>query len=144
VVMTVVSEIPPHLRKYVVEQNYAAYTERDQAVWRFVVGHTHQRLLKSAHPSYASGFASAGISIDRIPELREMDTRLSGLGFRVVCVDGFIPPRAFQAFQARGVLPVAADMRRAEHLTYTPAPDMIHEAAGHAPFLAQPDYARFL
>ncbi|HEX6242451.1 MAG TPA: aromatic amino acid hydroxylase [Polyangiales bacterium] len=142
--MSSAAEIPPHLRKYVVEQDYAAYTERDQAVWRFVVGHTHQRLLETAHSSYASGFTSAGISTQRIPELRAMDAHLSELGFRVVCVDGFIPPRAFQAFQARGVLPVAADMRRAEHLTYTPAPDIIHEAAGHAPFLAHPDYARFL
>jgi phenylalanine-4-hydroxylase len=61
-----------------------------------------------------------------------------------VCVDGFIPPRAFQAFQAHGVLPIAADMRSAAQLAYTPAPDIIHEAAGHAPFLAHPDYAEFL
>ena len=73
-----------------------------------------------------------------------MSDRLASTSFRTVCVDGFIPPRAFQAFQARGVLPIAADIRAAEHLTYTPAPDIIHEAAGHAPFLAHADYARFL
>jgi phenylalanine-4-hydroxylase len=138
------TQIPPHLRKYIVEQDYAAYSERDQAVWRFVVGHTHRRLWDSAHPSYRSGFRRAGISTERIPNLREMSRELEATGFSVACVDGFIPPRAFQAFQARGVLPVAADIRRAEHLTYTPAPDIIHEAAGHAPFLAHPDYAGFL
>jgi phenylalanine-4-hydroxylase len=137
--------IPPHLRKYVVEQDYAAYTARDQAVWRFVVGHAHRRLCASAHPAYAAGFRAAGISTERIPNLHEMSAQLeSESGFRVVCVDGFIPPRAFQAFQARGMLPVAADIRSAAHLTYTPAPDIIHEAAGHAPFLAEASYARFL
>jgi phenylalanine-4-hydroxylase len=136
--------IPPHLRQYVVEQDYGQYTARDQAVWRFVLTHTHARLLETAHPAYADGFARAGIAIEHIPELARMDECLSRAGFRVVCVDGFIPPRAFQGFQARGVLPIAADIRTAAHLTYTPAPDIIHEAAGHAPLLPDPDYARFL
>ncbi|MET0341516.1 MAG: aromatic amino acid hydroxylase [Polyangiales bacterium] len=136
--------VPAHLRRYVVEQNYEAYTARDQAVWRFVLLQTHARLLHLAHPAYAGGFCDAGIEVDRIPHIARMSNQLASSGFRAVCVDGFIPPRAFQAFQARGVLPIAADIRTAEHLTYTPAPDIIHEAAGHAPFLAHPDYARFL
>jgi phenylalanine-4-hydroxylase len=142
--MTSEVAIAPHLRQYVVEQDYAAYTARDQAVWRFVVRHGHARLCDTAHPAYGAGFRAAGISTERIPRLTDMHAHLSALGFGVVCVDGFIPPRVFQAFQARGILPVAADVRTAAHLTYTPAPDIIHEAAGHAPFLAQPDYARFL
>ena len=136
--------VPPHLRKYVVAQDYAAYTPRDQAVWRFVLTQTHARHLQTAHPAYAQGFAAAGISVDHIPNIAHMSEQLSRVGFRAVCVDGFIPPRAFQAFQARGVLPIAADMRSVAQLAYTPAPDIIHEAAGHAPFLAQPDYAAYL
>jgi phenylalanine-4-hydroxylase len=142
--MTSQTAIAPHLRKYVVEQDYPAYTARDQAVWRFAVRHGHARLREIAHPAYATGFAAAGISTESIPTLRDMHARLSEVGFGVVCVDGFIPPRVFQAFQARGILPVAADVRTAAHLTYTPAPDIIHEAAGHAPFLPHPAYARFL
>ncbi|MFM2417188.1 MAG: hypothetical protein RL385_1911 [Pseudomonadota bacterium] len=142
--MTAQPAIAPHLRKYVVAQDYGAYTARDQAVWRFVVRHGHARLCEIAHPAYAGGFLAAGISTESIPNLRDMHARLSEVGFGVVSVDGFIPPRAFQAFQARGILPVAADIRSAAHLTYTPAPDIIHEAAGHAPFLAHADYARFL
>jgi hypothetical protein len=61
-----------------------------------------------------------------------------------VCVDGFIPPRAFQDFQAHRILPIAADIRTRKHLTYTPAPDIIHEAAGHAPFLRDASYAEYL
>ena len=61
-----------------------------------------------------------------------------------MCVDGFIPPRAFQELQSLSILPVAADMRTAEHLVYTPAPDIIHEAAGHAPILPDATYAAYL
>jgi phenylalanine-4-hydroxylase len=35
-------------------------------------------------------------------------------------------------------------MRQQEHLGYTPAPDIVHEAAGHAPIVADPDYRRYL
>lgn len=138
------TEVPAHLRQFVVRQNYDEYTEEDHAVWRFVVQQAHERLCEAAHPAYESGFSAAGITVDRIPRIDEMSGRLERFGFRAVCVDGFIPPRAFQAFQALGLLPIAADIRTSRHLAYTPAPDIIHEAAGHAPFLAEPHYARYI
>lgn len=138
------SPLPAHLRKFVVSQNYAAYTAEDQAVWRFVLLQTHSRHLRTAHAAYAAGFEAAGISVSEIPRVARMNERLRQHGFQAICVDGFIPPRAFQAFQARGFLPIAADIRTSRHLTYTPAPDIIHEAAGHAPFLAHAEYARYL
>jgi phenylalanine-4-hydroxylase len=39
---------------------------------------------------------------------------------------------------------IAADIRQINHIEYTPAPDIIHEAAGHAPIIADPDYAEYL
>ena len=136
--------IPPHLNHLVAEQDYAQYNCEDQAVWRFVVLQTHAKLQATAHPAYAKAFARAGISVERIPEIARMSERLARIGWSAVCVDGFIPPRAFQAFQAASVLPIAGDIRTSRHLTYTPAPDIIHEAAGHAPFLADAGYAAFL
>jgi phenylalanine-4-hydroxylase len=35
-------------------------------------------------------------------------------------------------FQAYNVLVIASDIRQLEHIEYTPAPDIIHEGAGHA------------
>jgi phenylalanine-4-hydroxylase len=136
--------VPGHLRRFVVEQDYAAYTAIDQAVWRFVLLHTRARLVDTAHPAYREGLAATGISVDRIPSIAEMNERLGRFGWGAVCVDGFIPPRAFQEFQARGLLPIAADVRTREHLVYTPAPDIIHEAAGHAPILPEPAFAAYL
>jgi phenylalanine-4-hydroxylase len=138
------SAVPHNLRRYVVEQDYAQYSEIDQAVWRFVLLQNYQRLAQTAHPAYANGLAKTGISVERIPRIAEMSACLARFGWSAVCVDGFIPPRAFQEFQAASILPIAADMRTKDHLRYTPAPDIIHEAAGHAPILPDPRYAAYL
>ncbi len=136
--------VPAHLRRYVVHQDYDAYDTVDQAVWRFILLQTYNQLKDTAHPIYVDGLQQTGISIDRIPRIEEMDTCLSRFGWGAVCVDGFIPPRAFQEFQALGILTIATDIRTADHLAYTPAPDIIHESAGHAPIIPDPDYNRFL
>src|SRR5262249_2779243 len=90
------------------------------------------------------GLGATGISVDRIPSIAEMNDKLGRFGWAAVSVDGFIPPRAFQELQAAGFLPIAAEIRTREHLVYTPAPDIIHEAAGHAPILADPAYSAYL
>ena len=136
--------IPHHLRQYVIQQNYDAYDEVDQAVWRFVLLQTYHRLKELAHPAFTDGLKQTGISVSHIPRIEEMDACLSQFGWGAVCVDGFIPPRAFQEFQALGIMTIAADIRTPEHLAYTPAPDIIHESAGHSPIVPDPKYRRFL
>jgi phenylalanine-4-hydroxylase len=73
-----------------------------------------------------------------------MNEILSKIGWGAVCVDGFIPPAAFMEFQAYKVLVIAADMRNINHIEYTPAPDIVHEAAGHAPIIVDHAYAEYL
>lgn len=136
--------LPDALEPFVVEQVPARYTAMDQAVWRFVLLQLLDRLKDTAHPSYVRGLAESGISPEHIPSIAEMNRCLSRVGWGAVCVDGFIPPRAFQGFQARGILPIAAEIRTVEQLPYTPAPDIIHEAAGHAPILIDPEYAAYV
>lgn len=136
--------IPEYLQPFIVQQDASRYTAVDQAVWRFVLLMLHERLARTAHASYVRGLARSAISTEHVPLIEEIDRGLSSLGWGAVCVDGFIPPRAFQAFQALGVLPIAAEIRSPEHLPYTPAPDIIHEAAGHAPILIDPVYASYL
>jgi len=73
-----------------------------------------------------------------------MNRFLKEIGWAAVAVDGFIPPNAFMEFQAYKVLVIASDIRQLENIEYTPAPDIIHEGAGHAPIIASPDYAEYL
>ena len=97
-----------------------------------------------AHQSYLAGLEKTGISIDQIPSMYGINRILQDIGWAAVAVDGFIPPQAFMEFQAYNVLVIASDIRQVNHIEYTPAPDIIHEAAGHAPIIANPDYAEYL
>jgi phenylalanine-4-hydroxylase len=101
-------------------------------------------LGKVAHKSYLKGLEKTGISLETIPYMEGMNRILKEIGWAAVSVDGFIPPNAFMEFQAYNVLVIASDMRTINHIQYTPAPDIIHEAAGHAPIIANPEYAEYL
>ncbi len=101
-------------------------------------------LNKVAHDSYIVGLKKTGISIEKIPSIEDMNHALEKIGWAAVTVDGFIPPSAFMEFQKHNVLVIAADIRPVNQIGYTPAPDIIHEAAGHAPIIADPEYAEYL
>lgn len=138
------AKIPLHLQRYIVDQDYSRYTFEDQAVWRYIMRQLKSYLSVHAHPSYLTGLEKTGISIEQIPSIARIDEHLEKIGWGAVPVSGFIPPAAFMEFQSLGILPIASDMRTVEHLLYTPAPDIVHEAAGHAPFLADPEYSAYL
>ncbi|MBV2167741.1 MAG: aromatic amino acid hydroxylase [Bdellovibrio sp.] len=136
--------LPPHLRKYVVEQHYEKYTPVDQAVWRYILRQLKAYLSKHAHECYVEGLQKTGIDVERIPRIEEVSEKLQKFGWRALPVSGFIPPAAFMELQSLGVLPIASDMRTLDHLLYTPAPDIVHEAAGHAPILIHPEFSEYL
>lgn len=140
----VLKRLPKHLHGFIVDQHYEQYTPVDHAVWRYVMRLNKHFLSIHAHESYIEGLKKTGISIERIPEISEMNKILSRIGWLAACVDGFIPPTAFMEFQAYKVLVIAADIRQSKHIDYTPAPDILHEAAGHAPIIADKAYADYL
>ena len=140
----VTKKLPKHLHKFIVKQPYEEYTPQNQAVWRYVMRMNVDYLSRVAHDSYVEGLNKTGISIDRIPYMEGMNRILKEIGWAAVSVDGFIPPNAFMEFQAYNVLVIASEMRTIDHIQYTPAPDIIHEAAGHAPIIANPEYSEYL
>ncbi|MDB4925856.1 aromatic amino acid hydroxylase [Mucilaginibacter sp.] len=139
-----VAALPSHLRQYIVDQHYEHYTPIDQAVWRYVMRQNYSYLKDVAYYPYIPGLEEAGLTIEHIPRLQEMNDALAKIGWGAVTVDGFIPPAAFMEYQAYKVLVIAADIRQLKHIEYTPAPDIIHESAGHAPIIADPDYHQYL
>jgi phenylalanine-4-hydroxylase len=139
-----VAKLPDHLRQFVVDQDYSNYTALDHALWRYVMRKNISYLKNVADVSYLDGLEKTGITIDAIPNIKDMNDILGEIGWGCVCVDGFLPPSSFMEFQAYKVLVIAADIRQIEHIEYTPAPDIIHEAAGHAPIIADPMYAEYL
>ena len=140
----ILDRLPKHLMSLVIDQPYNEYTAQDHAVWRYVMRQNVRYLSRVAHGSYLDGLRKTGISIDSIPHMYGMNRILKEIGWAAVAVDGFIPPSAFMEFQAYNVLVIAADIRPIDQIEYTPAPDIIHEAAGHAPIIADPVYAEYL
>jgi phenylalanine-4-hydroxylase len=140
----ILEKLPKHLMRLVIDQPYNGYTAQDHAVWRYVMRQNVRYLSQVAHGSYLDGLKRTGISIDQIPHMYGMNRILREIGWAAVAVDGFIPPAAFMEFQAYNVLVIAADIRPIDQIEYTPAPDIIHEAAGHAPIIADPEYAEYL
>lgn len=136
--------LPSHLKRYIVEQDYSRYSAIDQAVWRFIMRRLKNYLSQHAHECYVEGLEKTGISTEYIPKISEMSEKLSPFGWRACAVSGFIPPAAFMELQSLSVLPIACDMRTLEHAMYTPAPDIVHEAAGHAPILVNSEFAKYL
>jgi phenylalanine-4-hydroxylase len=101
-------------------------------------------LKNVAYYPYIPGLKKAGLTIEKIPSLQEINDALTVIGWGAVTVDGFIPPAAFMEFQAYRVLVIAADIRQLEHIEYTSAPDIIHESAGHAPIISDTKYNQYL
>ncbi len=139
-----VKALPKHLRQYIVSQHYEHYTPVDHAVWRYVMRQNYSYLKDIAYYPYIPGLEKAGLTIEKVPSLQEMNDALGKIGWGAVTVDGFIPPAAFMEYQAYRVLVIAADIRTLKHIEYTPAPDIIHESAGHAPIIADKDYHEYL
>jgi len=139
-----VAATPKHLLQFAVDQRYDDYTPVDHAVWRFIMRQNVFFLREYAHKVYFQGLLDTGISFERIPRIQEMNDILAKIEWGAVAVDGFIPPAAFMEFQAYKVLVIACDMRQIHHIEYTPAPDIVHEAAGHAPIIVDREYSKYL
>lgn len=141
-----VDRLPSHLKSFIDQQDYAKYTPRDHAVWRYILKQNVNYFGKHGYAvsEYAKGLKLTGISLDGIPKISEMDILLDKFGWGAVPVCGFIPPVAFLEFQSYGVLPIAHNMRSVDHIGYTPAPDIVHESAGHAPILVNDIFADYL
>lgn len=138
------SQIPEYLFPYIAEQNPSLYTPMDHASWRYILKISQGFFAKHAHQKYLDGLKETGISTESIPLIQDMSRCLKRFQWQAVPVTGFIPPAVFMEFLSLGVLPIACDMRTLDHLAYTPAPDIVHEAAGHAPIVADPEYRDYL
>ncbi|MCH2535485.1 MAG: phenylalanine 4-monooxygenase, partial [Bdellovibrionales bacterium] len=136
--------LPTHLQKYVVDQNYQTYTWEDHSVWRYIIRQLKNFMKDNAHSAYVEGLQKTGLEGEMIPKIEVINEHLNKFGWSAVAISGFIPPAAFMEFQSLGYLPVATDIRTIDHIHYTPAPDIVHESAGHAPILIDPKFSNYL
>jgi len=118
------------------------YTESETEVWRAVMdrlGDLHERHAASA---YLQGFRRLGMSASRPQAPGPLAERLKEqTGFGLVLTDGLLDARVFLTHLGERRQPCTVYLRHGSRPDYTPEPDLVHEAVGHAPMLTDPEAA---
>ena len=139
---------PPELvqaKPYLIEQDWAAYTPEQHAIWSELVGRRMPQLERHACAEYLDGFSRIGLQQDQLPNLSEVTKRLRPrTGWSSTPVSGFLPAGAFFEMLAARMFPTTTWIRSRESLEYTPEPDIFHDVFGHVPMHAHPVFADFL
>jgi phenylalanine-4-hydroxylase len=102
-----------------------------------------ERYGSRMHPSFVDGIRILGLTT-RIPRIEDVNARLAHVGWRTVCVNGYIPSSTYVGLLAEGIHPVARFIRQPEHVDFSPAPDMVHDVLGHLPMLFSRAHGDFL
>ena len=139
-----VKTLPDRLRQYIIDQRYEHYTPIDQAVWRYVMRQNCNYLKDIAYHSYIPQLKAAGLNMQQIPNLQEMNDALKEFGWGAVCVNGPIPPLVSMEFQSHKILAITGNIRKLEHISESSLPDIIHDAAIYALIISDPEYRQYL
>jgi phenylalanine-4-hydroxylase len=130
---------------YIIQQDYAAYSEEQHAVWSELVGRVLPELEKHAAREYLEGFEIIGLQPDRLPNLASISRRLAPrTGWSSTPVSGFLPAPAFFEMLAARNFPTTTWLRSRDSLEYTPEPDIFHDVFGHVPMHSHKIFADFL
>ena len=119
------------------------YTDEETEVWRAVMDRLSNLHEIHAASSYLQGFRRLGLSARRPPVPGVLAQRLKEqTGFGLVLTDGLLDARVFLTHLGDRRQPCTVYLRHGSRPDYTPEPDLVHEAVGHAPMLTDPDAAR--
>jgi phenylalanine-4-hydroxylase len=130
---------------FIIQQDYAAYTDEQHSVWAELVGRIMPELENQAARAYLEGFEIIGLQRDRLPNLGAISARLGPrTGWSSTPVSGFLPAPAFFEMLASRLFPTTTWLRSRESLEYTPEPDIFHDVFGHVPMHAHGVFADFL
>lgn len=130
---------------YIIQQNYAAYTDEQHSVWAELVGRVLPELERHAAHEYLEGFEIIGLKRDHLPNLAAISARLAPrTGWSSTPVSGFLPAPAFFEMLATRNFPTTTWLRGRDSLEYTPEPDIFHDVFGHVPMHSHKVFADFL
>ncbi len=117
-----------------------AYSAEEHRTWQ-----TALETLQPLHEQYAckrylAARRALDIPTDRVPQLRELDARLSSMtGFHLEPIEGLVDSRSFLSRLEDRVMLCTQYIRHHSRPDYTPEPDIIHEVIGHTPTFTDPD-----
>jgi phenylalanine-4-hydroxylase len=120
-----------------------AYTADEAKVWHAIVDRLAELHERHAATTYLEGFRHLGLSAAEPPAPGSLAERLrEATGFGLVLTDGLLDARVFLTHLGQRRQPCTVYLRHGSRPEYTPEPDLVHEAIGHAPMLTDPHAAK--
>lgn len=127
--------------RYVIQQDWAAYTPAQHALWRKLYERQAKLLPGRACDVFIESLAKMNAA-DGIPNLdRTSDALFKATGWRLVAVPGLIPDQTFFEHLAARRFPVTVWLREPHEFDYIVEPDVFHDFFGHVPLLFNPIFA---
>jgi phenylalanine-4-hydroxylase len=118
------------------------YAPEEDALWTLVSGELAAKHERFAVCEYRDATTRLDLPRDRVPQLREVSSRLdAATGFTVTPVPGLVPTRVFYGSLADRTFCSTQYVRHHSAPFYTPEPDVIHELVGHCNMLSDPGFA---
>jgi phenylalanine-4-hydroxylase len=129
---------------YVVQQDWAAYTEEEHDLWRKLYQRQAALLPGRACDEFIEALAKMDISAG-IPVFEKTSKALfEATGWTIVAVPGLIPELTFFDHLANRRFPVTVWLRKPEEFNYIVEPDVFHDFFGHVPLLFSPVFADYM
>ncbi len=117
------------------------YTEEELNVWKTVLNELEPLYQRHACSAFLRTYPLFNFSPKAVPQLQDLNETLQRTtGWQIRPTAGLLHPRDFLAGLAFKCFHSTQYMRHHSNPSYTPEPDIIHEALGHVPMLADPDF----
>jgi phenylalanine-4-hydroxylase len=130
--------------RYVVQQDWEAYTEAEHELWRKL----YQRQMALLPGRACDEFIEAIGKMDASQGIPRFDITSEALekatGWTIVAVPGLIPELTFFEHLANRRFPVTVWLRTPEEFNYIVEPDVFHDFFGHVPLLFNPVFADYM
>src|ERR1700761_4704799 len=97
---------------YLIQQDVAAYTPEQHAIWSELVLRRMPQLEQHASEVYLHGFQQIGLQPEHLPDLAAVSSRLQPVtGWNSTPVSGFLPADAFFAMLSDRLFPTTTWIR---------------------------------
>lgn len=131
-------------KNFVVDQNWAAYTPAQHALWRRLYERQARLIPGRACDVFLDSIKALDVS-QGIPQFdRTTEALYKATGWQLVAVPGLVPDHTFFEHLANRRFPVTVWLREESEFDYIVEPDVFHDFFGHVPLLFNPVFAEHL
>lgn len=123
---------------------FRKFSKEENEVWGILAKRRLKSLKNHAHPMHKKGWKLLDLNTKSVPDFAVLNKKLKKLTGWQVASTGvqYEEDGSWISSLAKQKIRVTEYIREKKNLEYTPLPDVFHDAFGHLPFLAIPQYAR--